>query len=420
MKAAKSLRLHICLFGRRNTGKSSIINAVTHQSVAIVSDIPGTTTDPVEKTMEMQPLGPVVFIDTAGLDDEGTLGELRMRKTRRVFERTDVGVIVTSGDGWGEHEKAILSDLSALGIPVIVAFNKSDFISPDRGIVEQLELEGLTCVATSAVTPGGANALREAIVRKAPEEFIQPPPLVADLVSPGQTVVLVVPIDMEAPKGRLIAPQVHAIRELLDTDAICCMVKERELKVALDNLREPPALVVTDSQAFLKVAADTPAHVPMTSFSILFARAKGDLVEFVRGAAAIDHLKPNARVLVCEACAHHPIGDDIGRVKIPRWLRQYAGTAIEFTHVQGHDFPDDLTQFDLVVHCGACAINRREVLSRILRCERAGVPITNYGLCIARTLGVLDRALIPFPAAFEAHMSDKKRVHQEEEGCTSG
>jgi [FeFe] hydrogenase H-cluster maturation GTPase HydF len=404
MKTAKSLRLHLCLFGRRNTGKSSIVNAVTRQNVAIVSDIPGTTTDPVDKTMEMQPLGPVVFTDTAGLDDEGALGRLRVDKTRSVFDRADIGIIVTANSVWGEHEESILAELAERKTPVIVAFNKTDIAPADPKLVRDLESRGLVCVKTSAVEPGGTSDLRQAIVRVAPEEFVQAPPLIADLVGPGKTVMLVVPIDMEAPKGRLIAPQVHAIRELLDNDSLCYVVKERELKTALDSLREPPALVVTDSQAFLKVAADTPSDVPMTSFSILFARAKGDLVEFVRGAKAIDDLKPHSKVLVCEACAHHPIGDDIGRVKIPRWLRQYAGASLEFTHMQGHDFPADPTGYDLVVHCGGCAINRREVISRIMRCERAGVPITNYGICIARTLGVLDRALAPFPAAQSVYL----------------
>ena len=253
-----------------------------------------------------------------------------------------------------------------------------------------------------ASTGSGVLELREALIRQAPEEFINAPSIVGDLVPPGELAVLVVPIDLEAPKGRLILPQVQTIRDLLDGDAYCMVVKERELRDALDRLKRPPALVVTDSQAFLKVAGDTPPDVPMTSFSILFARYKGDLLEFVRGAMAIENLQSGDRVLVAEACSHHPIGEDIGRVKIPRWLRQYVGGELEFTHVQGHDFPDDLSAYKLVVHCGACMWNRREMLTRILRCRQAGVPITNYGLTIAYSLGIFDRALSPFPDAQQA------------------
>jgi len=242
----------------------------------------------------------------------------------------------------------------------------------------------------------GMLDLREALIRSAPEDFIDSPPVLGDLINPGEVVVLVVPIDLEAPKGRLILPQVQSIRDVLDHDSCCMVVKERELRDALDKLKNPPALVVTDSQAFLRVAGDTPAQVPMTSFSILFARLKGDLKEFVRGIKTIDHLRAGSRILVLESCAHHPIGEDIGRVKIPRWIRQYTGVDLEFVHRQGHDFPADLSPFQLIVQCGACMLNRREVISRILRCREAGVPITNYGVAITYSLGVLDRALSPF------------------------
>jgi [FeFe] hydrogenase H-cluster maturation GTPase HydF len=239
--------------------------------------------------------------------------------------------------------------------------------------------------------------LREALIRSAPEEFMNAPSVLGDLISPGELVVLVVPIDLEAPKGRLILPQVQSIRDALDHDSYCMVVKERELRDALDQLKRPPALLVTDSQAFLRVAGDTPATVPMTSFSILFARLKGDLSEFVSGVKSIDKLKAGSRILVLESCAHHPIGEDIGRVKIPRWIRQYTGMDLEFVHLQGHDFPRDLSQYNLVIHCGACMLNRREVISRIMRCREAGIPITNYGVAITYALGVLDRALSPFP-----------------------
>ncbi len=399
----KSLRLHIGLFGRRNAGKSSLLNAMTRQQVSIVSEIAGTTTDPVEKPMELLPIGPVLFIDTAGVDDRGALGDLRVQKTRQVFDRTDVGVLVVDAGEWGEFEDAILQELQNRGIPVVVAFNKSDQKKPPAASQEKLREEKVPFVETVASEGRGVLELREALIQAAPEEFMTPPPLATDLVPPGEMAVLVVPIDMEAPKGRLIVPQVQTIRDLLDADAYCMVVKERELRDALGRLNRPPALVVTDSQAFLKVSADTPPEIKMTSFSILFARQKGDLRQFVEGAAAIQRLRPGDRVLVAEACSHHPIGDDIGRIKIPRWLTQYVGGELRIDTVQGHDFPADLDQYRLVVHCGACMWNRREMLSRMAACRRLGVPICNYGMTIAYTLGIFDRALAPFPDAWEAY-----------------
>ncbi|HEY3266570.1 MAG TPA: [FeFe] hydrogenase H-cluster maturation GTPase HydF [Armatimonadota bacterium] len=406
--APKSLRLHIGIFGRRNTGKSSLLNAITRQNVSIVSSMAGTTTDPVEKPMEMLPIGPVLFIDTAGVDDEGALGELRIEKTRKAFDRTDVGIIVVAEAGWGSFEEGILAELQNRKTPAIVVFNKADLQSPDAAARQRLEAANVSCVVTIASRGEGVLDLREALIQAAPDDIVNAPAVLGDLVDPGDLVILVVPIDMEAPKGRLIMPQVQAIRDLLDHDAMCMVVKERELRRALEMLHRPPAMVVTDSQAFLKVAADTPRDVRMTSFSILFSRAKGDLAEFVRGAMSIDRLKPGSRILVAEACTHHPIGDDIGRVKIPRWLTQYVGGELSFTHVQGQDFPSDLASYDLVVHCGSCTLNRRSMLSRILHCRKAGVPITNYGMTIAYTLGVFDRALAPFPAAREAYDEERK------------
>jgi [FeFe] hydrogenase H-cluster maturation GTPase HydF len=392
-------RLHIALFGRRNAGKSSLLNALTRQDVSIVSDVAGTTTDPVEKPMELLPVGPVLFIDTAGIDDSGTLGAHRVKKTRAVLDRADMAIIVAAAGQWHEFERRLAVELRERAVPFIVVFNKADVARPTAELQAELAAIAARVVPTVATERAGILDLREAIVSTAPQEFLQPPAIAADLVPPGELAVLVVPIDMEAPKGRLILPQVQTIRDLLDNDAYCMVVKERELRGALERLKQPPALVVTDSQAFLKVAADTPSDVRMTSFSILFARNKGDLVELVRGALAIDTLRAGARVMVCEACTHHPIGDDIGRVKIPRWLRQYVGAELHFVHYQGHDFPDELHDVDLVIHCGACVHNRREMLTRILRCRKAGVPITNYGLAIAYTLGIFQRALEPFPAA---------------------
>ncbi len=399
----KGFRLHIGLFGRRNVGKSSLLNALTRQTVSIVSDIAGTTTDPVEKPMEMLPIGPVLFIDTAGIDDVGALGEMRVQKTRQVFDRTDVGIIVAIAGEWGDFEEAILNELRERKVPVIVVFNKTDVARSDAAQESRIRELQVPCIETSAAKGEGILDLREALVRSAPEDFINAPAIIGDLVPSGEMAVLVIPIDLEAPKGRLILPQVQSIRDLLDNDAYCMVVKERELRDALDRLKRPPALVVTDSQAFLKVAGDTPDDVSMTSFSILFARFKGDLVEFVRGALAIEALVPGDRVLICESCSHHPIGEDIGRVKLPRWLRQYVGGKLEFTHVQGHDFTDDLASYKLAIHCGACMWNRREVLSRIIRCQQAGVPITNYGLAIAYSLGIFERALRPFPAALDVY-----------------
>ncbi len=403
--AAKGNRLHIALFGRRNVGKSSLLNCLTRQSVSIVSAIAGTTTDPVEKPMELLPIGPVLFIDTAGIDDAGALGEMRVNRTRQVFERCDVALLVATAGEWGDFEDCLLAELNERGIPLIVVFNKSDLDSSPSLSQTLLTKADVTVVNTSAVNGSGIPELIDALIAKAPDDFINSPVIVSDLVPPGELALLVVPIDKEAPKGRLILPQVQTIRDLLDNDSCCMVVKERELRGALERLKSPPALVVTDSQAFLKVAADTPDEIPLTSFSILFARHKGDLFEFAAGAKAIDRLRSGDRVLICEACSHHPISEDIGRVKIPRWLTQYVGGKLEFTHYQGHDFPDDLAAYQLVIHCGSCMHNRRELLSRISRCRRAAVPITNYGLAIAFSLGICERALRPFPGALEAFLA---------------
>ncbi len=401
--APKSFRLHIGIFGRRNAGKSSLLNALVRQQVSIVSEVAGTTTDPVEKPMELLPIGPVLFIDTAGIDDVGSLGQQRVEKTRQVLDRTDVGLLVVSAAAWGEFEEVLLEQLRQRGVPSIVVWNKSDLGRPDPKLVARLTENKVRSVETVAHRGEGIADLRQAIIEVAPDEFINSPPMLADLAKPGELVVLVVPIDKEAPKGRLILPQVQAIRELLDADALGLVVKERELRDALARLNRPPALVVTDSQAFAKVAADTPPEVKMTSFSILLARQKGDLSEFVRGALAIDELKPGDRVLIAEACSHHPIAEDIGRVKIPRWLQRHVGGTLEFRFTQGHDFPQQLEDYRLVVHCGACMWNRREVLTRMMRCREAGTPICNYGVTIAYTLGILDRALEPFPNALDVY-----------------
>jgi len=414
-KTPKGFRLHIGLFGRRNVGKSSLLNAITRQQVSIVSEFAGTTTDPVEKPMELLPLGPVLFIDTAGIDDVGALGTLRVQKTRQAFDRTDVGVIITEADTWGEFEEQILQELLRRQAPVVVVLNKTDIRRPSPAILERFTPSQAAggpkaakararprLVQTAASEGTGILDFRQALLDAAPEDFINNPAILSDLVGPGELAVLVVPIDKEAPKGRLILPQVQAIRDLLDGDSYCMMVKERELRSALDRLKQPPKLVVTDSSCFLKVAADVPTSVPLTSFSILFARFKGDLVSQAVDTLAVERLRPGDRILIAEACSHHPIAEDIGRVKIPRWLRQFVGGQLHFDVVQGHDFPEDLRSYNLVIHCGACMWNRREMLSRLVLCRDAGVPITNYGLVIAYSLGIFERALEPFPAALEA------------------
>lgn len=403
-------RLHIGIFGRRNVGKSSLLNALTRQQASIVSEIAGTTTDPVEKPMELQPLGPVLFIDTAGIDDEGALGELRITRTRQVLDRTDLGLIVCDQARWGSFERHLLEELRQREVPVVAVFSKVDLAPPDHAECCRLEAEGLrvvTCRLTGATAaergldPGVAE-IRQALLDQAPGDWVSRRSLLSDLVPAGSAVVLVVPVDEGAPVGRLILPQQQVISDLLGIDARAVVVKDSGLKQALAGLSTPPALVVTDSQAFRQVARDTPLDVPMTSFSILFARRQGDLVEMARGAAAISRLKPGDRVLIAEACTHHPGKEDIGRVKLPKWLAERAGGDLQVDHAQGHDFPADLSRWQLVLQCGACMWNRREVLSRQLHCRQAGVPMTNYGVAIATVMGILDRALAPFPDALQA------------------
>jgi [FeFe] hydrogenase H-cluster maturation GTPase HydF len=391
-------RLHIALFGRRNAGKSSLINALTNQSTAIVSEVPGTTTDPVYKSMEILPLGPVVLIDTAGIDDVGTLGALRIEKTLAVLAKTDLLLLVIDpAEGVGPYEREIVEKARQDRVPAIGVINKIDLhLKVDTGGIGR-EL-GVPVAAVSSLTREGIANLKMSMVESAPKEWT-PPTILGDLISPADMVVLVVPIDLAAPKGRLILPQVQTIRDILDNDALTLIVKERELKGALAALKEKPKLVVTDSPAFLKVAADTPPDVLMTSFSILFAWYKGNLKALVEGVQAIESLTPGDKVLVAEACTHHRVEDDIGTVKIPRWLRQFVGGALDFKWASGAELPSNLRDYKLVVHCGACMINRKEMLHRLMMAQAAGVPTVNYGVLIAHVLGILPRALRPFPEA---------------------
>lgn len=393
------MRLVIAIVGRRNAGKSSLINAITGQDIAIVSDTPGTTTDPVAKPYELLPLGPVTFFDTAGLDDIGELGDLRVKASRKILMRADICVLVMGEQGLGDVERELLGDLARLEIPLVLASNKIDLRPPDAAVVEYCATHGLHHQPVSTRTGEGIAALKQVLIDLAPLECKQDPALVSDCITEGDWVVCVVPIDLAAPKGRLILPQVQVLREILDSDAIGIVVKEREIEDALHNLGRPPALVITDSQVVLKVAGDVPEEVPMTTFSTLFARYKGDLHSLVAGADTIDALEDGDTVLVAEACSHHPVADDIGRVKIPRWFMQYTGKELHFEFYAGHDFPDDLERYRLAVHCGACMLNRMEMVRRIKECQRRGVPITNYGIAISKVQGLLPRVLRPFGLA---------------------
>lgn len=402
----KSLRPHIGFFGRMNVGKSSLLNLIAGQDVAITSSVPGTTTDVVEKAMELLPIGPVVLLDTAGLDDESELGARRKERTASALARADVVVLVAEPGAWGLFEENLVAAARARQVPVLVIVNKTDLAVPDAAQIARMAAAAdawmpATC-ADAAARERIVVAFKERLLRVLPEEAVRTSPLVSDLVPSGGLVVLVVPIDLQAPKGRLILPQVQTIRDALDGDAGALVVKERELADYLARLNRPPDLVVCDSQAVLKASADTPPGVPFTTFSILMARAKGDLVEMARGAAAIPALRAGSRVLVAEACTHHALEDDIGRVKIPRWLRQYVGADLVIDHFQGRDYPASLADHDLVIHCGSCMLTRREMLGRIQRAREAGVPITNYGLAISVTQGVIERVLSPFPAAAAA------------------
>ncbi len=387
----KGFRLHIGIFGKRNAGKSTLLNLVAGQDVSIVSDTPGTTTDTVEKSMEFIPMGPVVWLDTAGLDDEGAVGDLRAAAARKTLERIDVAIILFVGR-WSGFEETLRADFAARGVPVVVVANKMDLSPLDTASLPP----GVAAVSMNAATGEGLEEFRQAVLAAAPAEYVESPVILRDLVPPGSCVVLVTPIDKEAPKGRLILPQVQALRDALDGECRAIVCKENGLRDALADLRTPPALVVTDSQAFKEVASVVPAGIPLTGFSVLYARAKGDLGLFVHGAAGIDRLRDGDRVLVAESCTHHREDDDIGRVKLPALVRKKSGADVSFDFASGHDFPDALDRYALILQCGACMTNRRAVLSRQARARAAGVAMTNYGMAIAHCLGLLGRALEPF------------------------
>lgn len=392
--APKSLRLHIGIFGRTNVGKSSLINALTNQYIAITSPHAGTTTDPVEKSMEIPPIGPVTIIDTAGLDDNSELGKMRVEKTLQVISRCDMAVIVCDYRGWGQYEVALFERLKEQDVPVVALVNKLDIKSISQKNFAKIKDYCPEPILTSIQENSDVVAtLKEYLVKNMPEEFVAGQSIIGDLISAGDTVVLVTPIDKEAPKGRLILPQVQLIRDILDNDARAIVVKEDQLEETLTNLNQPPKLVVTDSQVFEKVSNIVPEHIPLTSFSILFARHKGDLAAFVNGVQVLNLLPNGANILVAESCTHHAIDDDIARVKIPKWLREKTNKDLTFEYVRGHDFPKDLKKYSLIIHCGGCMTNKREILSRIYRASLQNVSITNYGVVIAYCKGILDRCM---------------------------
>lgn len=418
-----SERVHIGFFGRRNAGKSSVMNAVTGQDLAVVSDVRGTTTDPVYKSMELLPLGPVVMMDTPGIDDEGELGALRVRKSYQVLNKTDVAVLVIDGSvGVTSEDKALLKRIREKKIPYVIAVNKKELAAPDapEKIAEELSCEegenpggqksgeqnlgsgsdSRRVISVSAATGEGINELKEQIASAAeteePERYI-----VRDLLKPSDVAVLVVPIDKAAPKGRLILPQQQTIRDILEADAVSVVVKETELKHVLGQFQNKPKMVITDSQAFEKAAADTPEDILLTSFSILFARYKGDLAAVVKGVTALDTLEDGDTILISEGCTHHRQCDDIGTVKLPRWIREYTGKEIRIETTSGTEFPDDLTKYKMIVHCGGCMLNEREMKYRLKCAEDQGVPMTNYGITIAYMKGILKRSVEVFPEIFE-------------------
>ena len=393
MKTLKSMRLHIGIFGKTNVGKSSLLNRITNQDVSIVSNIAGTTTDVVEKTMELLPIGPVNFLDTAGINDSTALSSERIEKTMKIINRTDVAIVVCDYNGIDDYERNLIEKLNELKIPFMIFINKTDEKYPSDSIIEDLKNYTKHILLSSVKTDDLiVFKIKELLVKLLPEDFVNSPKIVGDLIPQGSTVILVIPIDKEAPKGRIILPQVQTLRDLLDNNCVSVVVKESELKSAIDNLKIAPSLVVTDSQAFKNVSEIVPENIPLTSFSILFARLKGDLNAFSQGAKAIEKLQDGDRVLILESCTHHAIEDDIGRVKIPNLLRKKTGKNLIIDNIAGHDFPD-ISKYKLIIHCGACMTNRREVLSRILLASENNVPITNYGICISYCLGILQRAL---------------------------
>ncbi len=411
-KTPKAMRLHIGIMGRMNVGKSSFLNMLAGQDVAITSPQAGTTTDVVEKTMELLPIGPVVLLDTAGIDDASVLGSARLEKAQKAFQRMDIAVIVVTPEGWSDFEDALVHEAQAKKIPVLIVINKTDLAEPSVEFLSLLELKKLAWIQGCATNPSTHEIFKSEFKQRLqsllPSLYSAPRSLIGDLLPAGGMALLVVPIDLGAPQGRLIVPQVQAVRDILDNDASALVVKDREYAATLAKLKTMPDLVVCDSQVVARAVADTPENVPLTTFSILFARLKGDLAIQAAGAAAIEKLKDGDKVLIAEGCSHHPLEDDIGRVKIPRWLKQYTGRQLTIDTSAGHDFPDNLHEYKLIIHCGGCVMTQQEMMSRLKAAGDKKVSITNYGVAISALQGVLRRALSPFPAALAAYEEARK------------
>lgn len=396
-----SERIHIGIFGKRNAGKSSLINAITGQNLAIVSEAKGTTTDPVYKAMELLPLGPVMIIDTPGIDDEGVLGSLRIQKAYQVLNKTDIAlVIIDAAVGPSAEDLRLIKRINAKKIPLLIVINKCETINEDKKTAYQALLPNGKLLFVSAEQKLNIFELKEAITQTVPADENKAQ-IVADLLSPSDFVVLVVPIDSAAPKGRLILPQQQTIRDILEADAAAIVVKENELTNTLQNLGKRPKLVITDSQVFKKVAAETPADILLTSFSILFARYKGNLQTAVQGVTALESLEDGDKILVGEGCTHHRQCDDIGTVKLPRWIKEYTGKNPEFIFTSGTEFPLDLSPYKMIIHCGACMLNEREMQYRIKCAADQNIPFTNYGITIAYINGILKRTVEPFPQIYK-------------------
>lgn len=396
-----SERVHIGIFGKRNAGKSSLINAITGQNLAIVSEAKGTTTDPVYKAMELLPLGPVMIIDTPGIDDEGVLGSLRIQKAYQVLNKTDIAlVIIDAAVGPSAEDLRLIKRINAKKIPLLIVINKCETINEDKKTAYQALLPNGKLLFVSAEQKLNIFELKEAITQTVPADENKAQ-IVADLLSPSDFVVLVVPIDSAAPKGRLILPQQQTIRDILEADAAAIVVKENELTNTLQNLGKRPKLVITDSQVFKKVAAETPADILLTSFSILFARYKGNLQTAVQGVTALESLEDGDKILVGEGCTHHRQCDDIGTVKLPRWIKEYTGKNPEFIFTSGTEFPLDLSPYKMIIHCGACMLNEREMQYRIKCAVDQNIPFTNYGITIAYINGILKRTVEPFPQIYK-------------------
>ncbi|MGC8545138.1 [FeFe] hydrogenase H-cluster maturation GTPase HydF [Athalassotoga sp.] len=397
MKTPESSRTHVIFAGRRNAGKSSLFNAFVGSKIAIVSDRPGTTTDPVYKSMELLPIGPVTLIDTAGLDDEDQIGKLRVSKTLSTLYKADIVCIVIEANGdWSDYEEKLIVDLENREVPFLIVLSKSD-LGINESLIKFIQSKNYPYKVVCVDDEQSIDDLRKTVGSVAQKPY--EPPLIEDLVDGGDFVVLVVPIDLEAPKGRLITPQVEAIRECLDAEAIPIVTKERELRWTLDGLKSKPKLVVTDSQAVMKVMADVPADIPLTTFSILEARHKGDIAELVNGLRIIRHLEDGDNVLISEACSHRTLADDIARVKIPRWLENFTGKHLNFEVHSGREYPENLQKYKLILHCGGCVITRRMMIERIRQAKTLGIPIVNYGVIISYLHGAIPRVLEPFPEA---------------------